>query len=272
MAYSNWQIRILRDALRRYRQFTSDETGRSLTWGEVAGKIFATTDVEIVPERLRQFVEGVSKKSGDTRFTIPLPERLEAIADFLMDPEVDALSPEELSGDHRPGYQAPLYLLQYLRQTFDNEIVFPPHGFAGQFFASREGENGEEHIEISFDNIGDEGLIEVSEKRVFVSEENEEPTAKGKRSHGWAILTPEDNLLIFMKQEPYGRNHYYATVGLEEDFWSNPKVGRLALVQHDYPFELSYGDDTEGQSAISVELTRNVLLFKRPLPGESGGS
>lgn len=58
-------------------------------------------------------------------------------------------------------------------------------------------------------------------------------------SRGWGILTPEDNLLGFLKRRVYGKyrdNQYYATMGVTPGFTDGATIEHLALLAYDYPF------------------------------------
>jgi hypothetical protein len=57
MRFSDWQLNRLRDALRAYHKFGRDAVdGRHYNWKDVSEAIFLSTEVEVPPERLRQFV------------------------------------------------------------------------------------------------------------------------------------------------------------------------------------------------------------------------
>ena len=59
MRFSDWQLNRLRDALRAFHKFGRDPVdGRHFNWKDVSEAIFLSTEVEVPPERLRQFVEG----------------------------------------------------------------------------------------------------------------------------------------------------------------------------------------------------------------------
>jgi len=55
------------------------------------------------------------------------------------------------------------------------------------------------------------------------------------RANGWGVITPEGNLFLFMKHELLGYNHYYFTIALHPDIWSEVPPTQLALMRHAYP-------------------------------------
>ena len=68
MRFSDWQLNRLRDALRAYHKFGRDAVdGRHFNWKDVSEAISLSTEVEVPPERLRQFVEGVKTPGGGRR-------------------------------------------------------------------------------------------------------------------------------------------------------------------------------------------------------------
>ena len=95
MAYSEWQLNRLRDALRAYHAYTPTEDLGPFNWKDVSEAISLATDVTVPPERLRQFVEGNKTKDGTGRkFQSMQPQSLEAIAKFVTEERL--LSPGEL--------------------------------------------------------------------------------------------------------------------------------------------------------------------------------
>jgi hypothetical protein len=55
------------------------------------------------------------------------------------------------------------------------------------------------------------------------------------RASGWGVITPEGNLLLFMKNDRFGHNHYYFTIALHPDIWSGTPATQLALLRHANP-------------------------------------
>jgi hypothetical protein len=91
-----------------------------------------------------------------------------------------------------------------------------------------------------------------------------------KHSRGWAILTPEDNLLAFMKDEPYGYNHYYLTLLIEGELWSRPTVGRLALLRHDYPLEFEIDEAGPAENYDFSDYSKKNILYFNRMPSSLG--
>jgi len=286
MLFNDYQIETIRTALRAYKAYTYSPHGTGLTWLEVAAKIDAHTGVEMTPEVLRQFVEGVSKKANPLRRRVPSPANLEAIKSFLVQPEIDALHEDELKAFHF-AYQAPHRMLQFLKQTFDRDPVRPPRALEGWYRVSRVFEGRVVHINLWLKIPADGDIIMVSEiadiedapsksgpessERAFEPDDDlddnlDDGVYDGRvESHGWALLTPEDNLFFFMKELPYSRNHYYFALANAADLWSDAPVERISLLRHIYPYELD--DPQASEQDVLKTIIRNVsgntLLFTR---------
>src|SRR6185312_1432225 len=130
----------LRDALRAYHDYEPGHGSGSFNWKDVSEAISLTANVEVPPERLRQFVEGNRSKDGGRRkFQSMQAESLEAIVKFVTDERL--LSPGELE-EHAPPWQAAQRLLEYLDQSFDRQRVLPPATFEGTYQARRTDERG----------------------------------------------------------------------------------------------------------------------------------
>src|SRR5690242_1151296 len=122
MAYSDWQIVLIRAALRSHKAFYVDGDGKPLTWQDLADDIVDEGLQNLSPEILRQFVQGVSKKKNPGQQRIPAEHNLEAIVRYLMQPDIGALAPHELD-EPDFAFHAPVRLLAYLKQEFDDAVL-----------------------------------------------------------------------------------------------------------------------------------------------------
>src|ERR1700742_2371978 len=133
MRFSDWQLNRLRDALRAYHKFGRDAVdGRHYNWKDVSEAISLATDVDVPPERLRQFVEGNRAKGGGREFRSMQEDRLEAIAKFATDEDSGLISEAERR-EHAPSWHAAQRLLEYLRQEFATERILPPATLEGTY-------------------------------------------------------------------------------------------------------------------------------------------
>ncbi|MEW8524850.1 MAG: hypothetical protein AB2552_17520 [Candidatus Thiodiazotropha endolucinida] len=299
MGYSDWQLNRIRDALRAFRQYTHVEDldyyehhgekekkkrsslVKSFTWADVREAIAVVTGVEIGKdmkkgaERLRQFVEGINDKEnpGQKRFPVPQQESLDGIVRFLTDEHTNLLSEDELK-EYAPHYQAPMRLLEYLAQDFDRERLMPPEKIAGTY----ELRTLEDEVfvvrELVLQRPSEDGLIQVIETEdSFKGEASKEfdgwsyldrrQKRDGYERHGgWAILTPENNLFCFLKNERTTTNRYYFTLASDLEHRSETPPIQLVFLHHDYSLELT-GQEIGSMDAVMEQTAKNIIGFRR---------
>ena len=292
MKYSDWQLNRLRDALRAYKQYGHTADGKPQSWLYVREAIAAETGYEIGSspkngaERLRQFVEGLYIKKGqhkEHKLFTPKEEALDAIVEFVLSPDNPLLSEEELK-EYVPEYHAPMRLLEYLDQSTGAERHIPVEKLEGVFQARMKDATHFTIKEITLQRPLESGLLQVIE-----TEENYEPALessydkiphaerkKGRlglvKCGGWAVITPEDNLLFFMKKESDGQNRYYFTLAADIVSWNDKAATQLFLLHHDFPlqYEVEDYEKTDLAELVNRKPIKNILTFLRyePAPGE----
>lgn len=274
--YSDWQLNRLRDSLSAYHHYERSHDGHYFTWKDVSEAIDEYTGVRVPPERLRQFVEGVNTKDGSRKFPVPQEKSIEGIASFVVHEDLNLLTEDELE-EFTPNRQAPLRLLEYLDQQFDQERIVPSEKIQGRYVMRVSGPDGITVRELTLQLPSADGLMQVVETEdsygvaaAMLFEHGTPADLKANRDYrvkhgGWAILTPEDNLLFFLKNEEYGKNRYYLTMALDLQHWSEAPITRLVLLHHDFPVELEESDagrESLAEHAVS-EMTKNLLVFER---------
>jgi len=277
MRFSDWQLNRLRDALRAFHKFGRDAVdGRHYNWKDVSEAIFLSAEVEVPPERLRQFVEGVKTPSGGRRLLTMQEDRLDAIAKFATDEDYGLISEAELR-EHAPSWHAAQRLLEYLKQDFDTERILPPSALEGTYRNGRLDDDSYVVRELTLQRASDDGLIQLVQTEDsydiidgmkfdnFSPEEREKVRDSRIVYGGWAILTPEDNLLMFLKKERSGHNCYYLTVDAENWHSLQAPAAALALLRHDYPIETTDGEPLAPGKlpGISEATGNNIILFSR---------
>jgi hypothetical protein len=275
MAYSDWQLNRLRDALRGYHDYEPGHGSGSFNWKDVSEAISLTADVSVPPERLRQFVEGNRSKDGARRkFQSMQAESLDAIVKFLTEERL--LLPEELE-EYAPPWQAAQRLLDYLDQNFDKQRILPPVTFEGTYRARYTNKRGFAVQELTFQKPSGEGLMQVIKAEEYYPASARDEYDKWNlvqrrdRRHtrtlygGWAIFTPEDNVMVFLKQADNGKNLYQFTLAADMSYQPDAAVERLVLLGHDYPVELedTSRDAPDMLRAILQETEKNILFFGR---------
>jgi hypothetical protein len=130
----------------------------------------------------------------------------------------------------------------------------------------------------------DGNLVHVNETADIFTDpgvKDPEDWSPGQRKHyfdrqtknrGWGILTPEDNLLCFLKREvatnTYQGNKYYSTIASIPKLGARVPIEHLALLTYDG----SYGQDDEGEDRrqwrqeISQKILSNNLRYFIRIP------
>jgi hypothetical protein len=277
MRFSDWQLNRLRDALRAFHKFGRDAVdGRHYNWKDVSEAIFLSAEVEVPPERLRQFVEGVKTPSGGRRLLTMQEDRLDAIAKFAIDEDYGLISETELR-EHAPTWHAAQRLLEYLKQEFDTERILPPSTLEGTYRNGRLDDDSYVVRELTLQRASDDGLIQLVQiedsydiidgmKFDGLSPDEREKVRDSRILYGgWAILTPEGNLLMFLKKKRTGHNCYYLTVASENWHALQAPATGLVLLRHDYPIETAEGEPLAPGKlpGISEATGNNIILFSR---------
>lgn len=277
----------VRDALRAFRQYGHGSGGGALTWPEVREAIAVYTGKEIGVnakrggERLRQFVEGY-KRSRHHELRFPIPQPFEVLAAFVTHPELSLLDENELR-DEMPSPQAALRLAEFLVQGQDLVSTVSVSDLEGRYsFVDFGLLDRTERVDLILKPSMDGKILQV-EERQRVKVKNTEPVrervakaleqmkfesdrASLQRSLGWAVPTPEDNLLIFMKDEGNGRNHYYISLN-DVGVWqrSHEAEDVLYLLRKDFGCEHDPDDLDAGQYAdVMLEHVESTMVFMRP--------
>ncbi|MCC7428674.1 MAG: hypothetical protein IT557_17415 [Alphaproteobacteria bacterium] len=101
--FSKAQIALLRHRLKAYRDRNPGEGRACLSWEEVSMDVADVTGIAVPPERLRQFVEGASRKIGRGPSLLS-PERLCAVRDFLRHEEIGEIHEREWTARPKKGH------------------------------------------------------------------------------------------------------------------------------------------------------------------------
>jgi hypothetical protein len=291
---SDWQLCRVRNALRAYHRYERDHEGRYYTWRDVREAIAFYTDVEIGTsakngaERLRQFVEGIEDEfaPGMRNYPSPKPAALEGIVAFLTHEELNLLSEDELE-EYMPGFQAPQRLNEFLRDNSDLliESGLPP--LQGQYVADHADKDGWTIRSLVMQRPSAEGICQVvevhehyaattSRKAFSLKEEGKRGNCLSfSRYGGWAILTPEDSLLLFLKHESNGRNHRYECLD-DINLWARKGVkviprltengimidagvnAGMLMLQHDFGYDLK---DAKNLRYVMDALKNDLFVF-----------
>ena len=222
---SDWQLSRVRNALRAYHRYERDPK-IAITPGWMCARRLPTIPASIsapVPRTARSACGSLWKGSKASRRTrggsIPVPktEALEGIIGFLTHEDLKLLSEDELA-EYMPAYQAPLRLIEYFVQDCDMAMSFDVTRLQGVLHAIRPDRDGYSVRTITLQRGMSEGMLQTVETREhYLTEPRQqamavsggpeyEPVSSSVQYGGWAVITPEDSLILFLKHSANGRN------------------------------------------------------------------
>lgn len=220
-SYSRWQVKRIKLALWQYHRDRRRIEGKEFTWRDVREDIRRVTGVELGKSVA---VGGESLRKFAT--TSSLFTDIETVASFLMNPEIYALGEKELK---ESGFRitAPGHLTDFFASDCDEQTSISLQVLAGKYQAVFTDEGDWIVSTLRFELSEAEDFLYVEEAQsVYESESSAVAAADEKlegaressieplsvlRHEGFAVTTPEDRLMIFMKRLNKGTNHcYYA--------------------------------------------------------------
>lgn len=277
MELSDWQTDRVRSYLRAYRIYGRDDGGRYYSWQSICDAVAEYTECKIPRERLRQFVEGYpDKKTGEWTTSGLASDRLAAVVVFLTHEENGIMREDELD-EPKSLSRPPLQLLEMLGADMAAQHEIQGRRLEGRYVTDwldgaviRSELVLERYLEqeglfqvIETEEIFDLGLVNVIDDLSF-EDRDRERWSIGK-SAGWAVLTPEDNLLIFLKAESNGWNHQLLTLGAEKGIKDDQPFGRMTLLRHRFPLILHDTDTDNAEMADRAiqKIADHVHVYER---------
>ena len=283
MDYEPWQLQRIRQGVRAF-QVTA-----GYTWPEVEAEIKVETGVAVPHSRLSKFVVGephrTKKSIGIRHYPPPTADRLEAVVKFLTAPESTGymFSRDDLKL-YAPQTQGPLRLMEYLNGGSDAPDgatrYISPKALSGAFASDYRKAEGKLAVSVRFARANYESLlrfalIEYNDDTLRlpeVFEEEIEQLAKEKivvnRYRGFAVLTPEENLILVGKRETNNENLIYLSAGIDSALYQEGKeINALVLLRHDFPVDYvdvdAESDGAQLLDAVKDELSSRLNLFRR---------
>lgn len=277
MELSDWQTDRVRSYLRAYRMYGRDDGGRFYSWQSICDAIWEYTECKIPRERLRQFVEGFpDKKSGEWIFSGLTGERLEAVVTFLTHEETGVMTADEL--EEPPSVsRPPLQLIEMFgvgsavtREVDGSKLV-------GRYVAEWLDEAVVQSELVLERHLEGEGLFRVTGSEEYfdlglrygIDELSFEDRARERwsieKSSGWAVLTPEDDLIVFLKEESSGWNRQVLTLSAQHGEEGSAPFGRLAMLDHRFPLIIHDADVPNDEMADRAvqKIADHVRVYER---------
>jgi hypothetical protein len=284
MQFRNWQIDMLRDGLRAYHALAEFKGSGKYNWNDVKEAIDEHTGTVIPSETLRQFAERFhDPRRGGARSL--QPERLTAVYEFLTHEGIGIFKPEEFN---ETGFDSAvvLALRNALRRKHDKQ--------AAEFFESlpplwrsvQRGRSSYAMTTLHFEEIGqNQGLFHVTEhhetfnwviEKIIAGHYDNLPDAAlqkhladdrrdNRAAQGYAIITPEGTLLVFLKERDSTNNRYYVSL-FRNQSQESPGEDALAGILHRFAYEAEMDSERADDPAFVAErafqhVKEGVLLF-----------
>lgn len=279
MNFSDRQLELARQALLEQQKFGTCFNGEKESWITIAADIGYFSDIEIGSEAIRRFAMGLPTHAGSRKPSTSTPHVRKAIYTYLTHPDVLLVTKEAFddAGERSIDLVAAARLVGFLKQDSDQELIAPPESLLGQFFRSPR-ISGENVLieELAFDRASDANVLGVRQTNHHYTIastpcENEEMSLKFEREEtylGWGVLTPEDRLLIFLKNNKTGANLNYSLVASDLTHVEGTTTKELVFLKHNYPIS---SDELEGtrdlDSQISERLVNELFMVSRPIEG-----
>ena len=184
--------------------------------------------------------------------------------EFIAHEDFDLLREGELH-EFTPARHAPMRLLEYLDRTMDTEPVLDPSYVRGTYHARKVSDGIQLDKALTLQRPLDDGCIQVVETVEKINLDDNSSLARRRESidkrvnyFGWAIVTPEDNIMIYLKKEFNGRNLYYLTLYVDIHGWDDRELHTMFLLEHEFPAELADLRDINVHEITKSELVEEV--------------
>ena len=286
MQFRNWQIEMLRDGLRAYHALGELKGSGKYNWKDVKEAIDEYAGAVIPSETLRQFAERFQDPRRGAARSLQ-PERLAAVYEFLTHAEIGIFTREEFK---ETGFDSGvvLALRNALRRKHDKQAAEFFESLPPLWRAVRRDRSSYAMTTLHFEEIGqNQGIFQVTERHETFSRwviekiiaghyDNLPDSALQKHladgrndkltAQGYAIITPEGTLLVFLKERDSTNNRYYVSL-FRNQSQGSPGEDALAGILHrfSYEAELDAAERAEDPAYVAEHALQHVkegvLLF-----------
>ena len=296
MAYSEWQINRIRESLKAFytyseKHYSNDDDIEKVeknSWESVSLAIQEEMGEKISGERLRAFVEGEKRVEGKNKKAKkskagnrsvrawPVPRKIGIIVEFLKQDYLGLLSDDELR-DKSPAVHAPLRLMEYMNSEYKSIEHKSCSALSGVFNSLKLDGDEIEYSELRIIPKDVHGLLQVSEITSYFDRQHAEIFSEWdehdremhvyakKHASGWAVLTPEESIMVFMKDKKSGGNTYFYTWGSDKNITGDSEANTICLLRLGAPIALpqSFSDVPSLVKRIHHDTYEDVSLFYR---------
>jgi len=263
----------MRNILMAYRCLWRGEENKPYEWPDLVSDISYFMELEsgikidFPANSLENFVRGLPHKDkkkrelGLRRYSIPRPERVEAMVEFLTNPGSKgyACDKDALIASSRP--IVPLQFLEYLNKKQNVLRAIEMNNLEGRYTCQVQGEG--EKLKTTLDILETPDtrmamveLVKYVTKTGAVKKESDKDNKLVPESYsGWIILTPEENLLLCVQNIRDHDNLFYLSMGIDNAVYRSPPPQLIVFLEHIYP------EDTIGVNSADdeAELISNII-------------
>ncbi len=293
MKYEPQQLQRIRNGLEAFLDLGLSDggtaSGTAYTWDSLAEAILSVTGVKIPTERLRKFVKGephrdlIRKQMGERHYPCLSEKRMEAVIMFLTQEDSDGfLFPREDLEINPDGLSAALQLAEHLNGNRQTKPMTHISGLAGCFIADQDASDISTTVTLHFSRRHHKGLVPFSISKEYQSKkqtfkasdpELEQPIGNDiavDRYRGWAVLTPEESMLLLAKKIDTDENMIYTALGIDKALYLKKSANAMALLEIEQPEDgilIQIDDDTDNTQDLFTNVKENflqqILLFRR---------
>ena len=271
----------LRHILMSYRSLRSSEGGGRYSWKELAGDISEYCDEPIPSNSLENFVRGwdedqskKKKSAADSprprfihKYSRPEPERLEAIIEFLTNPDSKGYFCEKAVLLASSQSQAPYFLQHYLDDESGPDDFYNLDRFKADFQCRYLWAEDDRPYDI-YVHI----LVPLANRAAYVDvvKQSTPPAADYVRAEklmpdepdlyrGWCVHSKTQNLFIFAKHPRTRLTLFYLALGYGGRTSRHPFPDQLVLLEHVQPTP-EFGEESDSGYPNTLEKIREDLL------------
>ncbi len=271
----------LRHILMSYRNLRSSETGGPYDWADLVNDIAYYCDSFFPKNSLENFVRGWHEDTGKRasgrsaadpaapsrihKFSIPKPERVEAIIEFLTNPDSRGYFCDREVLLASSGMQAPYFLQHYL----DNEqepgdfhaINSRPEQYHCHYAWNDPGRSWDFYLEMLSPIANGAAFVDVVVKpRSEHLPPIDAPLSPGAATYsGWAVRDHQQNLFIFVKHIRNMSTVFYLALGYGSRSPDHPFPLNLTLLEHHSPVPDGIDGHPHGEGR-SLDTVKQDLL------------
>lgn len=255
----------IRSILMAYRCLWRSESDKPYEWPKLAGDIIIYMEGDFgdafPANSLENFVRGLphpDKKKralGLRKYSIPRPDRVEAMIEFLTNPDSKgyACEKEVLLAKSRP--IVPLQLQEVLNEQTSSPAVVDINHLQGQFTCPVTGsdyvqENILQILDIINPRLAMVGLMKYKVDMSVPKKGKPKNKTTPESYSGWAMLTSEDNILMCVQHMRDKDNCFYLSMGIDNAVYRKERAQVLVFLEHDYPDDTITISSTEDEKKL----------------------